>query len=247
MKYFALIVWLTFFFGSASAVCLDRGIYVWPRKDTVNLNPIVSIEGYYEDQALVRKLGKGLPVYLMSANGGKVPLERVQLNEGGYKLTQVIFKPKEPLASGMRYELFVDGLPKEMMDGPFYGKNRKSWVASGPLDITPPTFGTQPVETSKTYIRYGCGPAVYVNFGLAAVEQSEYLVKVEVVDESTADSRVYWVAVSDGILNIGHGMCSGEFNLQLGKKYFVRFGLVDASGNHSLLTTSYIPFTAPTD
>lgn len=246
MKYVAIIVALSFFVAGASAMCLNRGIYVWPRTDTINLNPIVSIEGYYEDQAFVRKLGKGLTVYLMSADGDKMPLERVQLNEGGYKLTQVIFKTKGPLLPGKRYGLFVDGLPNDMRDCPFYGKDKKSWVASGPLDLTPPKFGSQPTETSKTYIQYGCGPAVYVNFDVAAVEQSDYLVKVEVVDENTADSRVYWVAASDGLLRLGHGMCSGEFALQSGKKYFVRFGLVDASGNHSLETTSYIAFTAPT-
>lgn len=227
------------------ADCTFRGIWMWPSNDSINANGIVIIEGYASDREHVKNIAVKYPAYLLSANH-KVLLQVLDYNEGGMLLNQVVLKPSELLMTGETYELVIDGLDVSKFG--YSGKGigvTKKWQVKSTIDTTAPVFISYPIEKYKSYVAYGCGPAISVNFHCTVTDDSACLVKAQVKHKKTGRVVTYYLKIRDGEISVGHGMCTGEFDLELGDSYEVVFQLMDASGNLGMAIDKSIAFIAP--
>jgi hypothetical protein len=94
------------------ADCAGSGIWVSP-STTIALTetPVITIEGYYMDQEMIRNAGKKYTLYLKSENE-LVRLIPVEILEGEMELTQVLLKPVIALRTDTEYELIAKSITK---------------------------------------------------------------------------------------------------------------------------------------
>lgn len=207
------------------------------------------MEFYGTSQSLIPGLNKLYPVYFMAGNE-KIVLQPVEILKGEFRITQVVFKPATELKDGAIYEFVIDNLPKhEEAPKQYNSLERKfepySFIVKDMNDCDQPVISLTPAETKKTLVHYGCGPAEWVYFKLTEQQHVEILVRVFVKNTTTGKTTEYLIPMKDGMVMIGHGMCSGAFAFNPEQKYEVSFALVDLSGKPKEKTAA-IPFTAPT-
>jgi hypothetical protein len=63
---------------------------------------------------------------------------------------------------------------------------------------------------------------------------------------SGGPERVYDVSPTDGDLGIGHGMCSGPYDLAQGARYRVSLEAIDAAGNSAPAPGGSVSIVGPT-
>lgn len=232
-----------------SGFCTSRGISVFPSGKTIRPNTIFVVEGYSQSQAVIEKLGKTYPVYLINGKT-KIRLTVKETLKGGYLLTQAVLIPERQPKKGVRYTFVIENLPKEEGELTVWNKELRKHEAIAfdvieNSDTIKPFFNLLPREIGKTNVMYGCGPEIWVQFGYHVIDSSEYLIKATVKNLSTNSSSSYYLDHGDSSVSIGHGMCSGAFMIDNGKKFEVTFALVDASGNTTEWVGESIQFTKP--
>ena len=94
-------------------------------------------------------------------------------------------------------------------------------------------------------VEYGCGPARWVYINIVGQDNSELFTIARVTNKTTGLTTNYILNIENGLVKIGHGMCSGAFHFDNGDNYEVTFQLFDQSGNKSSLTKP-ISVTKPT-
>jgi hypothetical protein len=219
------------------AKCSGDGINVYPKGETISQNSIIIIEGYANSQKIILDLNKKYKVYMKSGNH-VVDMEILELNEGSFKLTQAILKPTDSFLIGEEYKLFIDSLPSSS------GRIDKTWKITESSIVGIPEFKKLPKVSGKELTYLGCGPSVHVNFKSTVNSNEDCIVKTTLINKVTGISSVYYLPISNGKISIGHGMCSGAFELYKGMEYTVTFCLMDFSGNKGQITEE-IAFTAP--
>ncbi|MBI3135157.1 MAG: hypothetical protein HYZ14_10835 [Bacteroidetes bacterium] len=249
------IILALFTFASATlslADCAGNGMYFWPRGGVVSQNPVFMIEGYANDQGIVRNLNSTYPVYLKSGDE-IIKLVVKETCEGQFYMTQAILVPAEKLTAGKEYELIIENVPDYLNPLQTWNAEESTyepvrWNVIAGEDTTPPTWTQKPDEAKKTLVHYGCGPAVYVHFSFAAYDESPLLLRTTVTNPEKGTSTVYYLDASDlTTVAVGHGMCSGAFVVDDANDYTVTFDLVDGSGNVKIWDYDPIKFTKPTD
>ncbi len=246
-----LIYTLFLFIGSSVclAECGDRGIWVWPNQTEIKANSLFLVTGYASDQEVIKQLNSSYPIYLQSKTE-KISLTVERIVEGNFSLTQAILKPNRPLTSGETYTLCIEGQPylEKFIPTRYNSRTRKhetvEWEVSDDIDTEPPVWDDPPAETGKSLIYYGCGPSIYVRFSCDVSDESEFLVKATLTSKASKKTSTYYLIPKEEFMQVGHGMCSGEFDFDEGEDYLIEFSLVDASGNEDASKQS-LEFTKP--
>jgi hypothetical protein len=248
MKYIFLSILIAFTFTNSSARCGSHGIYSISKSSTLNKNGLIILEFYAYSQSYVEELNKKHPIYLKSKNG-KVTLLPIEVLKGEMQITQVVLKPASELIENDEYTLYIDNLPEyEKLDR--YNERLGKWERimfqiSNLIDTEAPILLNQPSVQKKTMVQYGCGPARWVHIALAGQDKSELFVKTIVENKLTGHTTTYILSIENGVVRVGHGMCSGAFSFIINNEYNVSFQLFDQSGNTSNLTKA-LSFTEPT-
>lgn len=243
---FKIIIWLTIISFSAtkgSAMCLFSGIQVFPKTNQISTNSIFVVEGYESSQTLINNLNKKNAIYLVSETD-TVKLIVLKTIEGGYNLTQAILKPKSNLIAGLNYKLHIDSLDENEKSD--FENETTNWTVSDLTDNQKPTWIKPPSYQSKRTIFYGCGPELYVRFCGCISDNSPTLVYAKIKNLKTNITKDYYITPDSSYFEIGHGMCSGEFNFEKNQAYEATFSIMDASGNIST-ETQQIKFTSPSE
>jgi hypothetical protein len=232
----------------ASAMCSSSGVSVVGDRKTLHKNSILILEFYGMSQDYVTGLGKKNLVWLRSKNA-KVALQVIEVLKGEMNVTQVVFRPTCDLAEGDLYELLLDNLEdtrglqrynsETQKNEPYTFRIEKNTAINTPLSFT-----TTPVETKKEMTEYGCGPARFVHFSIAADRSLKY-VRATVKNNKTGKTTTYILTIQDGKVVVGHGMCSGAFHFDDGDNFTVSFALMDNSGNTGR-SSAPVNFTSPT-
>lgn len=234
MKALFLSILICFASIQSFADCAGSGIYVLPATTTtLSETPVIIIEGYYMDQEMIRNLGKKYTLYLES-NKDLIQLIPVEILEGEMHLTQVILKPAKSLKTDTEYELYAESIPgnpsavPDMID---LGIPDSKWMVKAINDKIVPVFTTAPkwMKSSVTY--FGCGPSNYMEFKFETEEKNQYFIRTTVKNTKDDTQTTYYLTAVDGLLSVGHGMCSGAFKPKAGVKYELEFSLVDGSWN----------------
>jgi hypothetical protein len=248
MKKLILFILISLSITQLQAKCAWRGLYAFPKGNTIKANSMIVIEGYGGSQKIIEELNDKNPVYLVNGNE-KISLKIKETCVGQFHLTQAILFPEKSLKVGVKYTLVIENLEKESGLTRWNSEKKKHesivYTVEEGVDTEKPVFNSLPKEIDKSMIYYGCGPAVYVNFKCDVKESSEYLVKTTVKSLTSGSITTYYVEPGKDKISIGHGMCSGEFNFIDGEEYEIEFTLVDASGNETPWTGDRIKFTRP--
>lgn len=229
---------------SIFADCAWSGLYVWPSSNEISVNGIIIIEGYGGSQTIIKGLNKRYKIYLKS-DSSIVQLNVLKTYTSQFNLTQAILKPANLLTQGTSYSLQIDSLDEYERNTLSYGESH--WTVNKPADQESPQWLRSPSYLDKVMIQYGCGPACFVNFCVCINDLSPVVVYSRMKELKTGAIYEYFVSPDSSTLEIGHGMCSGEFNFRDGEKYEISFSLMDASGNVNDTLTKAIEFYGPTE
>ena len=247
MKYAIVTIFSFFIAIAASAKCASSGISLLSGQ-TLNRNGLIILEFFGSSQPVVAELNKKYPIYL-ELGGKKVSLTVIETLSGEMLLTQVVLKPAGQLEAGKTYALQIKNLPKQEQRLGNYNYELKKWEdvtfkVNNSIDIIAPVLSGTPVEKKKTMDVFGCGPARWVYFGIDGQDQSELFVRASVKNSVTGKITTYIVAIENGMVKLGHGMCSGAFAFNSDDKLEVSFQLFDQSGNKGVLSNA-VAFTRP--
>ena len=225
-------------------------MYFWPQRGLSLENAMVVITGYAHSQEIIHELGKAYPVTLVCGEE-KIAMRVKAFHVGQFHLTQAILIAGSPLIKGHLYTLSIPDLPDHLAilttRGAYGTPSRPvQWIAGTEISTELPRWMGLPKCTGKNYEMYGCGPAEYVTFSLPIDAKAEYLVRATVIDALSGTSCTYLLAPHKDGVELGHGMCSGEFAFSPGAHYTARFDLMDLSGNLIPGSDTAIAFTAPT-
>lgn len=236
--------------ANLNAKCAWNGLSAFPSGKTIRQNSIIVIDGYGASQDVIQGLNKKFPVYLVNGKH-KIKLTVKEILIGQFRLTQAVLIPETNLTFGLEYTLVIDKLPEDESLDRWNSELKKSepivYTAVEGLDNIKPVFSATPKEIKKSLIYYGCGPSIHVAFDCNVLDSSEYLIKATVKSLKSGKETSYYVEPDKGIVNIGHGMCSGAFNFDEGEDYEIEFSIMDASGNFTAWIGDRIKFTKPTD
>ncbi len=139
----------------------------------------------------------------------RVPLEVLAVHRGEVQVTQVVFRPTAPLATGRSWALSLS----EPATTPPTGFDRVQWRVEPPSGT--PQWLAAPASAGTSRQRFGCGPAVWMKVSVALSAPIRGVL-VEV------DGRPWLAVPRDGVIRLGHGMCSGPYRLTRGTRYDVR-------------------------
>jgi len=225
------------------AICFPSGISFFPHTKTISSNSIFIIEGYESSQSVIRQLNKSYPIYLTSERD-TIQLTVIKTLKSQFRLIQAILKPSSNLISGKHYKLNIDNLDEyEKAD---LERDSIGWTVTDIVDKQKPIWIKLPSYNSKGMIFYGCGPAVFVKFCACFSDISPVVVYAKVKNIKTNSISDYYLNPDSSTFQLGHGMCSGEFDFEEGQEYEATFSLMDASGNFST-ETQPIKFISPTE
>ncbi len=236
-------LFLTCFADNCFASCSSMGINVFPRTRTISNNSIFIIEGYLSSQSVITNLNKGNAIYLSSGKD-TIPLTVIKTLKSQFRLTQAILKPSSKLISGKNYTLHIDNLDEyEKAD---FLSDSINWTVSDITDNQKPVWSKLPSYSSKGMIFYGCGPEVFVKFCACISDNAPVVVYARVKNLKANSISDYYLNPDSCSVQLGHGMCAGEFEFEQGQAYEATFSLMDASGNIST-ETQPVKFISPTE
>ena len=220
----------TFTASMASAKCAGQWAYS-PHETTTPSGWLLVNGNTYEGS--FKELATRTP-RVVSGNHS-VDLTVHAVHQGQFRLTQIVFKPSEPLRVGQTYKFDSKKNPLD----------RLSWkvvAASGGQ----PQFAGAPTLESTDRTRFGCGPAVEATIKVPTTGQTlGFLVELRPAGDRKAGQR-FLLTSTDGKIRVGHGMCSGAYRMTKGERYELRvINLVSATGTTTPGPNRTVTFTAP--
>lgn len=208
------------------AMCGSNGWNVWPAaKVDVPPNVQIILGAYGESRSYLALLEDYGPSLV--SGGDHVPLRVLKKNVGESGVSQLVLAPVRELKSGQTYRLaFKKKPPTWNLDA-----NEGRWRVRGVADVTPPSWKSAPVVAERVFQRYGCGPAVQLVMNIEVDDANAFV--IEAHETKTGGTIEYLVPLSKpGVVELGHGMCSGPFNFEEEDSKLELFA-VDAAGNRT--------------
>jgi hypothetical protein len=168
-----------------------------------------------------------------------VPLAVVGKHEGDFAVRQAILAPQRPLRAGATYTFHVDPLPSGVAVAP------QDYAVAARADTAPPVWSGAPRVVGRSFRPLGCGPEAHVEIAIPATDDLGPL-RVEAEVRDGTRTTTYVVPVTNGTIELGHGMCSGPFAMASGAAYQVTLRAVDAAGQATPMPGRPLTVLAPT-
>ncbi|MBL8924598.1 MAG: hypothetical protein JNJ54_37455 [Myxococcaceae bacterium] len=140
----------------------------------------------------------------------------------GFNQRLVVLSPEKPLAPGT-WDLVLLQAPRGLE--PKLGR----WTVADASDTTAPSLTATPRAGPTSWKAYGCGPASLVP--IEGVATNEVALLEVLLTRPGAPPATAVLAPHDGALELGHGMCGGQFSLAPGTKATVVLTPIDLAGN----------------
>lgn len=253
MRYLLLLIGLSS--SIVFADCSSSGIYVFPASKEIYENSMFTLEGYYFSQELIKDLDSNYTAYLISKTE-KIKLHILDRYQGQMDLYKVRLKSKGYLTMGEEYELKIihnesGKVADELMNR--YNPETKKYESiqfkvTKKTDKKVPVWGGEISHKENSLTLFGCGPANYAIFESSVIDGSKVLIQVDIRNINSKEINTYLVPIDieNGLITLGHGMCSGAFKFKSGESYEVQFKPIDECGNYGAGTTWY-KFDNPAD
>ncbi len=226
-----LVVGLVLVGVEARAKCAGEWVNVSPANE-VELPPqpnvLVTLGGRFRKVDLTRDLE-------FVSGAQRVAVEVVS-QFAGYSQVVALVKPVTPLPP-VRWALTLKKSSKEQL-----GRALGSWKVGKTVDAVAPGFVGTPSAGETSWSEFGCGPGSSLEVKGVAMNEPNAFVEATVTVEGKAETAVF--APKEGGFDLGHGMCSGAFDLKPGVTATVVFTPVDVSGNRGP-SSAPVTFKAP--
>lgn len=220
--------------GFAQARCMSAAVWTWPEAGVeLPARPVMLVNGFGGDQDRVARTKSA------SLRSGKhrVPVEIVALNKGAFQLTQLVLRASADLKPGHSYTLWLEGSkkawsPTRWVDGKTL---RVEWRASEAPAPSAVAWKAAPKAGEGSFTQLGCGDAVHRLVDMP-VTARDGLVQVKLTKfYALGDTPTTYVVPlpAEGPLEIGHGMCSGPFEVGGAGQYRAELTLLDRAGQPS--------------
>lgn len=196
---------------------------VWPEA-TATLPPMPQVQLELGGQ-LSRLEVAGLHLSF-EAKGDSVPAQVVSAEEG-VSMRELVLSPTRKLKSGLRYALMV-APGKDELTRDLARRVHVSFLVGEKDDARAPTWSGTPTPGEATARQLGCGPEVFVQVTGVALDEPAL---VETSFDVDGHHVVHRLEPKDGVLAVGHGMCSGAFDVRPGQTLAVTLVPVDLAGN----------------
>lgn len=240
--FFTLLIFLISSRADADCLGCSTGL-MWPLNKVIGTNAVFIFET--DDTAVVKRLQQKKYYYLKPINGNtRIDLIVVEICKG-LNIDQIILKPAIALPDGKEYGLYYvtakskGKTPKEVAI--------RTWLVKNAATSTPPVWLKQPVIQRKMFVAYGCGPLAKVFFSFNT-DIPNTIIRAKVINKSNGRTQYCYLKSQNGIFDLGHDMCCGEFvfddEYKRKDEYEVGFVLMDANGNTSA-TSNTISFIQP--
>lgn len=206
----------------------------------VKVSPANEVELPAQPSVLVTLGGRLQKVDLVSdlefvSGAQRVAVDVVSRFEG-YSQVVALLKPVTPLPPA-RWGLTLKKSSKEQL-----GRALGSWKVGTTVDAVAPGFVGTPSAGETSWSEYGCGPGSSLEVKGVATNEPDAFVEAAVTVEGKTQTAVF--APKEGGFDLGHGMCSGAFDLKPGVTATVVFTPVDVSGNRGA-SSAPVTFKAP--
>lgn len=215
----AVVVLLAF---DASADCMDAWLRAAPEPQvelTTNAHVVVTLGGSHSTV---------LVTSLVFVSGSKrVPVELVRSFDGYRQKVVLVRATLEPGS----WELIINGVATRF--GP--------WRVVASTDGVAPSFEQPPVAGETKWTAYGCGPGSSVKVNQVKTTEPVFF---EAAATVAGQTRVGLLVARETELELGHGMCSGNFAFKPGARVSVVLTPVDFAGNRGA-PSERLTFTAP--
>lgn len=240
----AALLSIALFAASASAKCMSQNMSYWPSPNTeIDTQPVILIEGMGGHESTVKEL-KGASLV---TPGHHVALTKIATHAGAFRVTQTAWTPEEPLKPGKTYTLVVKGKTKTWRPSRYVGDSSKKVRLTYTVAKTPRpalAWTGAPILGESSLRRLGCGPSINQTVALPTTGTGGL---VEVTITQGPDARTYLVPLStNGALRLGHGMCSGPFQVGGAGAYEATFSLVNGAKTNPS-TAKTLTFSAVSD
>jgi len=224
-----LILIAVLFSTTTLGKCKEFSFSVMPPPGDVPANTRFLIEGFGSGQVKVESLKSGEAVLVSSQS--RIALIPEHLYIGQYLVSQITLKPAEPLMQGIRYTLSVAGIdPADMFSSG--DTSSKGWISNGAIDIEKPTWTSTPVLLDRKTINRGNDPAEWIQVSAPVSDENHCYILVQLKNQIETDyARSYLIPIKRGMIKVGHGVCSGPFNINSGYQYTALLIPCDIAGN----------------
>jgi len=209
----------------AFADCMSGSLTVSPDVGTaVPTRGELVVHAYGTERAQLADLTEA-DVALRTSDGTVVDVEFVAQHRGSFSDAQLVLRPTADLPQG-KVTLLVRGESPTVWHDDAHRPIR--WTVNLPPP-TVPAWASAPEVTDNERILMGCGPSIW-----ATVRTDVDAPWVDVTLAARGAEPVTGrVAVKDGAIRIGHGMCSGLFELERGTSYTAELTAVAADGSRA--------------
>jgi hypothetical protein len=206
------------------------------------------VEGYGIDQSLVETVA---PCELMLVSES----ERLCLNPdrkyvGEFRVSQVTLRPERLLTLGETYALSVNEKSPRVDEWigdrrPDEALNSLQWTADLPGDELSPMWLDDPELIEAKITEYGCGPAIGAEIKVRAQDENPTMVLATISEPEARTPRSYLLRLKDDTVFVGHGMCSGGFDLAPGTEFRASIDIIDVAGNAAESPPKEVQFKIP--
>lgn len=219
----------------ATARCASGVLTAWPPTDTpLPTRPMILLEGMGTQQPTIAALARDARATLVHGKQ-RIPLVVQAIHPGARRVTQAVLTPATPLAPDTRYTLDLRDPAGKRVPVTDYATDRPrrtTWTTTA-ADPLPPTLTAAPTITDQRYVRYGCGPAAHVDIDLLTTAAAPLAAEVT-LHEAGAAPATYVIPLEAGALHLGHGMCSGPYDLTgPDRRFRAEITLRDAAGHRA--------------
>jgi hypothetical protein len=229
--------------GPARADCTSGAVWAWPApNEPIDRAGRIVLDAYGTDRAWVLDVGRLSP--RLSSAGHTVPLRVVESHVGSFEVAQVVLAAEQPLRPGGTYRLLLTGRPTpEVWTGQKHAP--LEWSVAPAASSTPPRFRSTPRIDRTSFTPFGCGPAIYAHVVVDVDTPDRVVFRVRAEPVAGGAPVEYLVPATGGVLDIGHGMCSGPFTLASGAQYRITLSAVDTAGRETRASGGPLVVTGP--
>lgn len=203
-------------------------------RNNISTNSLFIIHGYGMSTSTIKTL-ENRKIYLESENRELIELKLKEILTGkGEK--QAIFFPIKKLSYNTKYHL------KYTYETELETRELSNWnTTTNSQEKITWTTASEEIKSSlneNTTFRfikseskmYGCGNSSNAIFETNEANVSEIIFRTELLDVTTNKISTFYILANKKILQVGYGMCSGDFDLKDNSNYKVRFTATDSNG-----------------
>lgn len=220
--------------------CQLSHIRVFPPTSEINSNSVIVLREIPKLVEIIPELNKKYPVYLKSGDT-EIPLSVVEMYRANF--IYAILKPETKLEAGKEYELIIDFPDEDLFCNRRERPCRVIYKATSVTETTPIFIKRKPLLMKNICTIRSCTRVYGAFFSICAKDTGFFLVKTVI--------KYSWrgPAYTDYILPdkqhqvfIGMGACSPLIYAKARRHVWVKFSVMDASGNVSVCNKKYIRF-----